>query len=131
MVAAAGGVWGKHKKFARMVQTIEQVPEETAIKVVEKVNVVLKEQVDGVKEHITQDIAPLKELISSREGEAPKQAIERAKLALSAAKCLAEDERKKKKDAEAKAKAAAQDARAKAKEAKEAAKPAAKRRRTS
>ena len=97
---------GPRAKWARMEHAIGEIPEETATKVVEKMNVALKEQVDGVISHITSEL-------DARFGHRPSEeesanvTIARLKLQMETVKNKAVQDKEKKKTAAAAEKEAA------------------------
>ena len=93
MFAAAGGLYGRHKRLARTEQAIGQIPEETASKVVGKVSTVVKEEVQKVNKHIDDALAPLMKVLIHGANETVAQAKARNRLELEAIRCCEASEK--------------------------------------
>ena len=93
MFAAAGGLYGRHKRLARTEQAIGQIPEETASKVVGKVSTVVKEEVQKVNKHIDDALAPLMKVLIHGANETVAQAKARNRFELEAIRCCEASEK--------------------------------------
>ena len=93
MTARRDEARGPRKKWARMEQAIDNLPDRTATMVVEKVSTVVKEEADGVKTHITDAFAPFMRMLMPGPNESVAEAKARNRLELEALRCAEAQEK--------------------------------------